>query len=117
MEWQQVASNWSAFAEAISDRWPRAEDDDVLAIDGNRAEFEAYLSRVHDLTRAEAREEVAAWLEGAIPADVVMSEEHDEASIAASSQHIPAGEDVYAEDGDFGDDRVEPRPIGRSDGS
>ncbi len=117
MEWQQVASNWSAFADAISERWPRTEMNDILAIDGNREEFEAYLSRTHDLTLAESREEVAAWLEGAIPADVVMSEEHDEASIQSSSQHIPPGEDVYAEDGDFGDDRVEPRPIGRSSGS
>jgi hypothetical protein len=115
MEWQKVSANWPAFAEAILQRWPRTAEEDVLAVDGERDAFEAYIARTNDLTRAEAAEQVEDWLNGAIPADVAMAEEADDANITASGQHIPAGEDVYSEDADFGDERVPERPIGRSD--
>ena len=114
MEWQQVAADWSAFVEAIGTRWPRMDTIEVVAIDGDRERFEAYLATVHDLTAQEARDEVETWLVGEVPADVAMSEERDDANISASAGHIPAGEDVYSEDSDFGDDRIEERPIGRS---
>lgn len=114
MEWRQVSENWAAFVEAIGTRWPRADDDDVLAIDGDRARFEEYIASTHDLTPAEAREDVEGWLMGELPVDVAMDESRDSANIRDSGKHIPAGEDVYAEDRDFGDDRPADRPIGRT---
>lgn len=117
MNWQQVADNWPAFVQVISNRWPRTDAVELETLDGDRERFESYLSSAHDLTRAEAREEIETWLVGAVPADVAMSDEQDNANISASGRHIPPGEDVYAEDRDFGDDRVEERPIGRSDPS
>ena len=115
MEWQQVRENWSAFVEAIGTRWPRTDATEIVAIDGDRNRFEAYLSETHDLTRAEAREDVETWLMGELPIDVAMSEEKDNANISNSGRHIPVGEDVYAEDGDFGDDRVGEPPLGRTE--
>lgn len=114
MQWQEVAENWSAFVEAISNRWPRTDEIELTAIDGDRERFEEYLSTAHDLTRAEAQEEIETWLMGAVPADVAMADEHDNANISASGSHIPPGEDVYAEDRDFGDDQLGDRPIGRT---
>lgn len=114
MKWNEIAADWPAFVDAIRTRWPETEETDILAVDGDRERFESYIAEAHELTRAEAEEEVATWLIGAVPADAAMSEERDDANIRESARHIPAGEDVYAEDGDFGDDRVEQRPLGRS---
>lgn len=114
MDWQQVAADWPAFLGAIKTRWPQVDDTEVLAMDGDRERFEAHLSDTHELTRAEARELVDVWLAGELPADVAMAERRDNRNISASARHIPAGEDVYAEDNDFGDDRVEQPPLGRS---
>lgn len=116
MKWQQVAENWRAFVPVISDRWPRTDETEIEAIDGDRERFEIHLSSSHDLTRAEAREEIESWLMGAMPADLAMSEKRDTENISASARHIPAGEDVYSEDAGFGDDDQEERPIGRSSG-
>lgn len=114
MEWREVAENWTAFVEAIGTRWPRADETELLAIDGDRERFEVYIASRHDLTPAEVREDVEAWLMGELPLDVVMDETHDDASIRESGRHIPAGEDVYSEDADFGDDKTAERPAGRT---
>ncbi len=114
MDWRQVAENWPAFIEAIGTRWPRTEETELLAIDGNRAEFEAYVASRHDLTPSEVREDVEAWLMGELPVDVAMDETRDDANIRGSARHIPPGEDVYSDDADFGDDRTAERPIGRT---
>jgi hypothetical protein len=42
-----------------------------------------------------------------------MDARRDNANIRASAAHVPPGEDVYSEDGDFGDDRVPEPPVGR----
>lgn len=114
MEWHEVAEDWTAYVEAIGTRWPRAEETEVLAIDGDRERFEAYIASTHDLTPAEASEDVEAWLMGALPIDVAMDEARDDKNIVESGSHIPTGEDVYSEDRDFGDDRTPARPIGRT---
>ena len=114
MDWQTVARNWPAFVDRIEQRWPETDETDLLDIDGDRRRFTSYLSKVHDLTRSEANEEIEAWLNGEMPADVKMDEQRDNANIRESASHIPPGEDVYSEDGDFGDDRQELRPQGRT---
>jgi hypothetical protein len=62
MTWREVAGNWPAFVEAATARWPQAEPARLIAIDGDREAFEAYISRTHDLTRAEVREDVEVLL-------------------------------------------------------
>ena len=114
MNWRHVAENWPAFVEVIATRWPQTDEAELAAIDGDHERLEAHLSASHDLTRAEARDEIESWLMGAVPADVAMSEVRDNHNVSASARHIPAGEDVYAEDRDFGDDRAEDHPTARS---
>ena len=114
MNWQTVAQNWPAFVESIEQRWPQTDETDLLDIDGDRRRFTSYLSKVHDLTRNEANEEIETWLMGEVPADVKMDELRDNQNIRASAAHIPPGEDVYSEDGDFGDERQAPIPRGRT---
>ena len=114
MNWQDVEANWPSFLGRIERRWPRTDENDLIEIDGDRSRFATYLSRVHDLTRSEANEEIETWLMGEMPADVKMDEHRDDANISDSAGHIPVGEDVYSEDRDFGDDRLSERPRGRT---
>lgn len=114
MNWQTVERNWPSFVERIAQRWPRTDETDLMDIDGDRDRLAAYLGRSHDLTASEAQEQIEAWLMGEMPADVKMDDFRDNANIRESGAHIPPGEDVYAEDGDFGDDDVPQRPVGRA---
>ncbi len=113
MDWKLVKDNWTAFTEVITQRWPNTSQNDLLALDGNRQAFTDYLSQKNSLTASEAEEEIGLWLEGPIPIDVVTDEHHDNQSIIESARHIPEGEDVYAEDRDFGDDHKTENPVGR----
>ncbi len=115
MQWTAVKSNWPAFVEPIMQRWPETEENDLLAMEGDRDRLAAYLAERHDLTAREADEQITAWMQGAVPADVAMDETRDSENIRASAAHIGAGEDVYADDKDFGDEQVPERPIGRDD--
>ena len=115
MNWHQVAANWPAAVRVISNRWPRTAETELEAIDGDRERFETHLSSTHDLTRAEAHEEVDNWLIGAVLTDVERSEDQYDANIAGGARHLPARqEDVSAEHGDFSDERVEERSAERS---
>ncbi|RVT84002.1 hypothetical protein DXV76_09860 [Rhodobacteraceae bacterium CCMM004] len=113
MKWTVVADNWPAFVGPIEQTWPELDEADLLTLDGDKTRFAAYLAKKHELTRNEAHEEIEIWLQGKVPADVAMDDQMDGTQIAASADHIPAGEDVYSEDGDFGDDRLAATPMGR----
>ncbi len=115
MQWNAVKRNWPAFVAAIMQRWPQTEENDLLTLDGDRERLVDYLARRHELTRAEAEEQLTEWTQGAVPADIAMDESRDSANIRASAAHIGVGEDVYADDKDFGDEQVPDRPIGRTD--
>jgi hypothetical protein len=113
MKWQDVAADWPGFQAAILTRWPAADETEVAAIDGDRSAFNAYLGRIEGLSPREAEEAIDEWLAGPMPADARMDETLDNDNIRASRAHIPPGEDVYAEDGSFGDDDVAEPPVGR----
>ena len=87
----------------------------LLELEGDRDRLTAYVAERHELTPSEADEQITVWLQGAVPADVVLDETRDNEQIRASGAHIPVGEDVYSDDRDFGDDDVASRPIGRDD--
>ena len=114
MQWQTVERNWPAFLDRIEQRWPQTDQNELLNIDGDRSRFTQYLSKVHDLTRNEANEEIEDWLVGAVPADVKMDDTRDNQNIRDSGCFIPEGEDVYADDGMFGDDQEAAPPVGRN---
>ncbi|MDO5704650.1 MAG: hypothetical protein Q4G49_06175 [Paracoccus sp. (in: a-proteobacteria)] len=104
MKWRHVQDNWSAFYEAIQDRWPEADESELDEIDGDQRAFIAYIAAVTDQDAGEARDEIREWLAGEIPSDVVMDPSHDNHSIALSSKYVGDGEDEYADDARFGDD-------------
>ncbi|MBJ3762963.1 hypothetical protein ILP92_09430 [Maribius pontilimi] len=114
MQWDTIKQNWSAFIAPIMQRWEKTEENDLLTLDGNRDRFEAYLVEREGLSETDARDQVNDWMQGAAPADVVMDESRDGENIRASAAHIGVGEDVYADDKDFGDDNKTERPIGRN---
>lgn len=113
MKWTDVADDWGAFQEPILTRWPGLDADDVAAVDGDRARFNALLGQVEGLSPREAEEEIDAWLAGPMPADAKFHEAHDNANIRESARSVPDGEDVYADDRRFGDDGAAVPPVGR----
>ena len=113
MQWNDISDNWPAMTEAVQARWPETDPEAVADLGGNRAAFNAYLGQVYKMSPREAEEQIDEWLQGPMPTDALLDEHHDNESIKASGAQIPPGEDVYAEDGDFGDDRVSETPMGR----
>jgi len=103
MKWHHVQDNWSAFLDAIMDRWPDADEAELEEIDGDQRSFIAYVAEMTGQSAADAREEIRDWLTGELPSDVVMDPRHDNQSIALSSKYIPEGEDEYDDDARFGD--------------
>lgn len=105
MKWHHVQENWSAFYEAILDRWPDADENDLDEIDGDQRAFIAYVAELNGQEPADAREEIREWLAGELPSDVVMDPRHDDHSIRLSAKFVGEGEDEYDDDSRFGDDR------------
>lgn len=104
MKWHHVSENWTAFFDAITDRWPAADEGDLEDIDGDQRAFVAYIAKVTEQGAADAAQEIREWLEGELPSDVVMDPKHDDHSISLSGKYLPEGEDVYDDDERFGDD-------------
>lgn len=104
MKWHHVQNNWSAFFEAITDKWPEVDIADLDEIDGDQRAFISYLTEVTGQEIADVREELREWLRGEIPADVIMDPIHDNHSITLSSKYVNEGEDEYDDDAHFGDD-------------
>ena len=104
MKWHHVQNNWSAFFEAITDKWPEVDIADLDEIDGDQRAFISYLTEVTGQEIADVREELREWLRGEIPSDVIMDPIHDNHSIALSSKYVNEGEDEYDDDAHFGDD-------------
>ncbi|MFT3689214.1 hypothetical protein [Paenirhodobacter sp.] len=105
MKWSHVQDNWSAFYDAITDRWPDAEEDALDEIDGDQRAFIAYIARLTEQEPGDARDEIRDWLTGELPSDVIMDPEHDNHSIMLSEKYVPEGEDEYDDDAKFGDGR------------
>ena len=46
MKWHHVAENWPAFYEAITDRWPDAEEEALEEVDGDQRAFILYVAEL-----------------------------------------------------------------------
>jgi hypothetical protein len=108
MKWHHVKENWSAFYEAIIDKWPQVDESDLDEIDGDQRAFLEYLTETTGQEPEEIREEVREWLVGEIPSDIVMDPSHDNHSIALSGKYVNEGEDEFSDDASFGDDDESP---------
>ena len=114
MQWLAIARHWTAFTPAIRQRWPEAEEEDLLSLDGTQTTLAAYLARQTGRDITELDEEIEDWRAGATPADIRMDEREDMRNITDSERWIPEGEDVYDNDAAFGDDDQAERPLGRT---
>ncbi len=115
MDWTTVKGHWTAFTPRIMTRWPDLDEDEVQAAAGERDAFAAHLAEVQGLDRDEAEAEIDDFLMGSEPIDAVMDPTRDNELIGKPGAHIPEGEDVYAEDRDFGDDNLPDPPAGRTE--
>lgn len=104
MKWHHVRDNWPAFFDAITDRWPDADETDLEAIDGDQRAFVLYVAELTGQEPTEARDEIRDWLTGELPSDVVMDPHHENHSISLSGKFISDGEDASDDDARFGDD-------------
>lgn len=109
MKWRHVQENWAAFFDAITDRWPAADEAELEDIDGDQRAFIAYIAEATGQEPAEAAQEIRDWLSGELPSDVVMDPRHDDHSIALSGKFLPEGEDEYDDDARYGDDDADDR--------
>jgi len=113
MDWSQISSNWPALAPAVLTRWPNADEDTVLALDGDRDALVTYISRLEALPEAEAEQRVADWAQTTMPADAQMDPTNDNAAIAGSAAELPPGEEPLDADEAFGDKAGSDQPLGR----
>lgn len=104
MKWTQVQENWSAFYEAMADKWPDIDEARLDEIDGDQRGFIAYVAELIGGEAEDARAEIREWLAGEIPSDIVMDPSHDDRSMRLASKYIGEGEDEYDDDARFGDD-------------
>lgn len=119
MDWSEISANWPALAGSIMTRWPQAEENDVLAIDGDREALIAYVSRLDAVPVIEAADRVSDWAETAMPADAQMDPSRDNAAISESASELAPGEEPLHDDAAFGDEDSAGRtlpvpPIGRT---
>jgi hypothetical protein len=104
MKWHHVQENWSAFFDAILDKWPDADEIELESIDGDQRAFLTYIAELTGQELSDTREEIREWLAGELPSDVVMDPRHNDHSISLSGKYVPEGEEVYDDDSRFGDD-------------
>ena len=114
MQWNAIAQNWEAYVPSILQRWPDAEEDDLLTLDGTQTTLAGYLSQQTGRDLVEVNDEIDDWRAGAMPADIKMDEHRDNENIIDSARHVAPGEDVYADDSAFGDETMAERPLGRT---
>ena len=114
MQWNDVASNWTAFIPRIMTKWPEADEAEVQSIGGDRDRFVDYIAKLHGTDRQSAEIRVGEFLEGQAPVDAMMDQSRDNQRIMASADNVPAGEDVYSDDRKFGDDDTTERPMGKT---
>lgn len=104
MKWHHVQENWSAFFDAILDKWPDADEIELESIDGDQRAFLTYIAELTGQELSDTREEIREWLAGELPSDVVMDPRHNDHSISLSGKYVPEGEEVSDDDSRFGDD-------------
>lgn len=111
MRWRTVEQNWEAFQESLLDTWPDLSEEDLIDVEGDRAALEARIAEVTGDEPDDVAQQVEEWLEGAVPADVHMDEQHDDASLRDSGLYVSPGEDASDDDRKFGDDNVPSDPV------
>ena len=114
MQWTDVSKNWVAYTPRILTKWPALEENDVLALDGDQDGFINLLATSKGEDRVAAQMELADWLMGEEPLDVLTDPHRDNEQISRSADAVPAGEEPLDDDAKFGDDGTPEPPVARS---
>jgi hypothetical protein len=62
MNWNDVQTAWHELGDQIQENWPETQAADLMRIAGDKPSFARHLSKVHELTNAEAEEAIEDWL-------------------------------------------------------
>lgn len=72
MKWTDVEANWSAFYDAIADKWPDADEAELDEIEGDQRAFIAYIAELTGQEPGDARDEIRDWLATELPSDLLL---------------------------------------------
>ncbi len=61
MPWTFVTRDWPAFVEQLCAWFPYFDEDAVRRFRGDRSKLVTYLAETHDLTEAEASDQLGLW--------------------------------------------------------
>ncbi|SHI31992.1 hypothetical protein [Wenxinia saemankumensis] len=115
MNWSTIETHWVSFLDRIETRWPELDRDEVADTDGNFDAFRDLLAATEGRDQKIARDEIADWARGEVPADVMTDETNDNERIMASRREMSPDEDAYSDDSKFGDEETPQPPVGRED--
>jgi uncharacterized protein YjbJ (UPF0337 family) len=62
MDWERIEEDWARFKDRARQQWGKLTDDDLEAIDGQRAELEGVLQRRYGYGRDQISKEINIWL-------------------------------------------------------
>lgn len=114
MQWTDVSQNWAAYIPRIMTRWPDLDEAEVQSIGGDQDAFIDYLQRAKGGDRVAAQMEMADWLIGEEPVDVMMDQTRDNERIIASANDVSPGEDTLSDDAKFGAEHAPDQPMKRA---
>ena len=72
MKWSDVQENWSAFYDAILDKWPDADEAELDEIEGEQRAFITYIAELTGQEPGDARDEIRDWLADELPSDLLL---------------------------------------------
>ncbi len=108
-----LRNDWPALFSSLRARFPNLTDDVLIDVDADIARLETAVASSQALSRSDAREAVAEWMNGPEPADAYAHPTHDDAAISESNRYIPDGEEASDDDARFGDDGKLENPVDR----
>lgn len=75
MRWKTIEEDWTAYVPQFLDRWPDLDEDEMVALEGDREAFVEYLVDATGLDPEEAEDELTEFLLGVEPADALSDDE------------------------------------------
>lgn len=114
MQWNDVSDNWGAYIPRVLTQWPELNETELAAMDGDQDKFLEHLADVKGGDQVAAQMELADWLIGGEPIDVLMDSARDNEQISASAQNMAEGEDALSDDAKFGDDASSEPPLAKA---
>lgn len=62
MNWDEIEGNWKQFKGKVKEQWGELTDDDLDVVAGNRDQLVGKVQEQYGKSKAEAENEVDAWI-------------------------------------------------------